>query len=81
MPVTPDNPIGLDGFEFVEFTSPQPDKMAALIEQLGFVAFSKHPALPIVRYKQGGINILVNSRPDGQAAEFRAAHGPSAADG
>ena len=78
MTVTPENPIGLDGFEFVEFTSPDPARMAALIEQLGFTAYSKHPTKAIVRYKQGRTNLLVNQEPAGQAAEFRGAHGPSA---
>ena len=67
MTVTPENPIGLDGFEFVEFTSPDPAKMAALIEQLGFTAYSKHPTKAIVRYKQGRTNLLVNQDADGQA--------------
>ena len=78
MTVTPENPIGLDGFEFVEFTSPDPAKMAALIEQLGFTAYSKHPTKAIVRYKQGRTNLLVNQEPAGQSADFRGAHGPSA---
>jgi 4-hydroxyphenylpyruvate dioxygenase len=73
-----DNPMGLDGFEFVEFTSPEPERMAALIEQLGFTAYAKHPSKDVVRYKQGDINLLLNRAPSGQAAEFRAAHGPSA---
>ena len=75
---TADNPIGLDGFEFVEFTSPDPARMVALIEQLGFVAAHEHPRLPATRYKQGDINLIVNRDPGGQAAAFRAAHGPSA---
>ncbi len=78
MTVTPENPIGLDGFEFVEFTSPDTAAMKALIEQLGFTAFHKHPTKDIVRYKQGRTNLLVNNETSGQAADFRAAHGPSA---
>ncbi|MGC1305080.1 MAG: 4-hydroxyphenylpyruvate dioxygenase [Caulobacteraceae bacterium] len=73
-----DNFLGLDGFEFVEFTSPDPDRMIGLLEQLGFVAASRHRERDIVRYKQGRINLLVNRTPTGQAAAFRAAHGPSA---
>lgn len=76
--VTQDNPLGLDGFEFVEFTSPNPAAMTALIEQLGFVAYSKHPTKDLVRYKQGRINLLVNQDASGQVADFRADHGPSA---
>ena len=78
MTVTPENPIGLDGFEFVEFTSADAAKMTALIEQLGFTACATHPTKAITRYKQGRINLLVNMEPHGQAAEFRAVHGASA---
>ena len=76
--MTVENPLGLDGFEFAEFTSPYPDAMKALIEQLGFVAYSAHPTMNVVRYKQGRINLLVNQEPAGQAADFRRKHGPSA---
>ncbi|WP_076073142.1 4-hydroxyphenylpyruvate dioxygenase [Sphingomonas montana] len=72
------NPMGLDGFEFAEFTSPDPDRMAAQLEQFGFVPASVHPTKAVTRYKQGRINLLLNREPVGHAAEFRAAHGPSA---
>jgi 4-hydroxyphenylpyruvate dioxygenase len=72
------NPLGLDGFAFVEFTSPEPAAMKALFEQMGFVPASTHPTKAVTRYKQGRINLLVNDEPAGQVAEFRAAHGPSA---
>jgi 4-hydroxyphenylpyruvate dioxygenase len=76
--MTRENPLGLDGFEFAEFTSPDPEAMKALIEQLGFVAYSTHPTKNVVRYKQGRINLLVNQESTGQAADFRRDHGPSA---
>jgi 4-hydroxyphenylpyruvate dioxygenase len=76
--MTPENPLGLDGFEFAEFTSPDPDAMKALIEQLGFTAYATHPAKNVVRYKQGRINLLINQETIGQAADFRRDHGPSA---
>ena len=72
------NPLGLDGFEFCEFTSPDADALAAHFECMGFVAAHRHPTKQVVRYKQGRINLLLNREPTGQAAEFRAAHGPSA---
>ncbi|MBJ7483656.1 4-hydroxyphenylpyruvate dioxygenase [Brevundimonas sp.] len=72
------NPLGLNGFEFAEFTSPDPAAMKALFEQLGFVAAHTHPTRPVTRYKQGRISLLVNEDPAGQSAAFRAAHGPSA---
>ncbi|MBC7668908.1 MAG: 4-hydroxyphenylpyruvate dioxygenase [Gemmatimonadaceae bacterium] len=74
----PQNPLGLDGFAFVEFTSPEPAAMKALFEQLGFVPASTHPTKAVTRYKQGRISLLVNDEPAGQVAAFRAAHGPSA---
>jgi 4-hydroxyphenylpyruvate dioxygenase len=76
--MTADNPLGLNGFDFVEFTGPDPDAMAALLERMGFVAAHRHPERAITRYKQGRISLLINRDDKGQAAEFRAAHGPSA---
>jgi 4-hydroxyphenylpyruvate dioxygenase len=78
MPRDEENPLGLDGFEFAEFTSPDPATMKALIEQLGFTAWATHPHRKVTLYRQGRINLLVNEEAEGQAADFRAAHGPSA---
>ena len=78
MPALRDNPIGLDGFEFVEFTSPDPKRMVELLTQLGFVATHIHPSKEATRFKQGDISLVVNNDAHGQAAEFRKAHGPSA---
>ncbi|KQM70772.1 MULTISPECIES: 4-hydroxyphenylpyruvate dioxygenase [unclassified Sphingomonas] len=72
------NPMGLDGFEFCEFTSADPDRMAQQLEQFGFVAASTHPTRAVTRYKQGRINLLLNREPDSHAAAFHASHGPSA---
>lgn len=76
--VAAQNPLGLDGFEFCEFTSADPDAMAKKFEALGFVAAAKHPSKDIIRYKQNRINLLLNREKTGQAADFREAHGPSA---
>ncbi|BEV11794.1 4-hydroxyphenylpyruvate dioxygenase [Asticcacaulis sp. DW145] len=78
MSITPHNPMGLNGFEFVEFTSPDPAAMRAHFERLGFVAASRHPSKAVTRYKQGRINLLLNEEATGQAADFRQGHGPSA---
>ena len=67
-----------DGFEFVEFTSPDPEGMAATFELLGFTAVSRHPSKDIVRFKQNDVNFLLNREATGQGAEFRKAHGGSA---
>ncbi|GBF56483.1 4-hydroxyphenylpyruvate dioxygenase [Candidatus Phycosocius bacilliformis] len=73
-----DNPLGTDGFEFVEFTSPDPDALATYFTKLGFTAVSKHRSKNVVRFKQGDINFILNMEPIGQAAEFREQRGPSA---
>ena len=73
-----DNPIGTDGFEFVEFTGPKPEQLARAFELMGFTAVSRHRSKNVVRYKQADINFILNMEPAGQPAEFRAAHGPSA---
>ena len=78
MQVAAENPLGLDGFEFCEFTSPEPEKMVQVFERMGFTAYSRHPTKDVVRFKQGRINLLMNREPTGQAADFRAAHGASA---
>jgi len=74
----PQNPLGLNGFEFVEFTSPDPEAMGRQFEQLGFVASHRHPRKNITRYKQGRINLMLNRDDAGRVAAFRGEHGPSA---
>jgi len=73
-----DNPLGTDGFEFVEFTSPAPARLQQLFELMGFVAVGKHRSKNVLRFAQGDINLILNMEPAGQPADFRAAHGPSA---
>ena len=73
-----DNPLGTAGFEFVEFTSPEPEALKALFESLGFTAVSKHRSKNVLRFRQGDINFILNMEPEGQPADFREAHGPSA---
>jgi 4-hydroxyphenylpyruvate dioxygenase len=73
-----DNPIGLDGFEFVEFTGPDPEALAAMFKALGFTHRGTHKRLNVRHYRQGDVNFLINMEPTGHSAEFRNAHGPSA---
>src|SRR3954462_6536484 len=73
-----ENPLGTDGFEFVEFTSPEPERLKGLFEMMGFTGVSKHRPKNVVRYRQGDINFILNMEPSGQPAEFRQVHGPSA---
>jgi 4-hydroxyphenylpyruvate dioxygenase len=72
-----DNPLGTDGFEFVEFTSPDPIALGRHFEAMGFTEVARHRSKDVLRYKQGNIDFILNMEPRGQAAEFRGAHGPS----
>ncbi len=72
-----DNPLGTDGFEFVEFASENDTSLGGLFESLGFVPVSRHRSKAVLRYKQGNINFLLNMENKGQPAEFRSAHGAS----
>ena len=78
MTASHDNPLGLDGFEFVEFTGPDPQALAALFEAMGFTHLADHRSKNVRRYAQGDINFILNMNASGQVADFRAAHGPSA---
>ena len=73
-----ENPMGIDGFEFVEFAAPDPGKLHALFRNMGFTAVLRHRSRPITVYRQGGVNFLVNEDPDSFAADFAAQHGPCA---
>jgi 4-hydroxyphenylpyruvate dioxygenase len=73
-----DNPLGTDGFEFVEYTSPEPERLKDLFEKMGFTAVGRHRSKNVLRFRQGDINFILNMEPDGQAADFRQVHGPSA---
>ncbi|CAN5178320.1 4-hydroxyphenylpyruvate dioxygenase [soil metagenome] len=72
------NPLGLDGFAFAEFTSPDPVIMAKQLLQLGFTAAARSPDRDMILFRQGRIAFLINSKESGQTADFREAHGPSA---
>ena len=72
------NPAGTDGFEFVEFAHPEPQKLANLFEQMGFVEVARHKRKDISLYRQGRITYVLNREPGSHAARFVDAHGPCA---
>ncbi|MDR3527019.1 MAG: 4-hydroxyphenylpyruvate dioxygenase [Rhizomicrobium sp.] len=73
-----DNPIGTDGFEFVEYTAPDIAQLHALFEQLGFRAVARHRSKEVTLYRQGQTNFIVNAEKGSHGSRFAAAHGPSA---
>ena len=72
------NPLGINGFEFVEFAAPDAALLHKLFANMGFVAVARHRKRAVTLYRQGDINFLVNEEPDSFAAGFARAHGPSA---
>jgi 4-hydroxyphenylpyruvate dioxygenase len=79
-PTTFANPMGIDGFEFVEFAAPagRGPELHEYFRKLGFSPVLRHKTRAITVFRQGGVNFLVNEEPDSFAADFAAAHGPSA---
>src|SRR5690606_26547949 len=73
-------PMGINGFEFVEFAAPadRADYMRQYLANLGFIAVAKHRTRAITLYRQGGINFLLNETTDSFASDFAGKHGPSA---
>jgi 4-hydroxyphenylpyruvate dioxygenase len=72
------NPMGVDGFEFVEFAAPDPVLLHDLFKRLGFKAVAKDRTRAITLYRQGACNFLVNEEPDSFASDFAKKHGPCA---
>jgi 4-hydroxyphenylpyruvate dioxygenase len=75
-----ENPMGINGFEFVEFAAPagRGQELHQLFRNMGFSAVLKHKRRPITVYRQNDVNFLVNEDPDAFAADFAAKHGPCA---
>ncbi len=72
-----DNPMGTDGFEFIEYAAPDPKAMGELFERMGFTAVAKHRHKNVILYRQGEVNFIINAEPDSFAQRFARLHGPS----
>jgi len=78
--ITPDNPIGLDGFEFLEFCSAERGILEDVYATMGFTQIARHRSKDAQLWRQGNINFIANYEPRISAAYFAAEHGPSACD-
>ena len=76
--ISDENPMGTDGFEFVEYCHPNPEELDRLFKQMGFSAVARHRSKNVTLYRQGDINFVLNAEPESFAAKFAQAHGPSA---
>ena len=72
-----DNPLGLDGFEFIEFSAPQKGLLEPVFAAMGFTRIARHRSKDVALWRQGGINLIANYEPQSPAAYFAAEHGPS----
>ena len=73
-----DNPMGLDGFEFVEFSAPDPAVLDQVLRTLGFVPVAKHRSKEVTLYRQGQINFIINNEIGSYADYYGEEHGPGA---
>ncbi len=73
-----ENPLGLDGFEFIEFCAPEKGLLEPVFEMLGFTRIARHRSKDVDLWRQGEINLIANYEPRSPAAYFAAEHGPSA---
>jgi len=78
MTVEKNNPVGILGFEFVEFASPNPESLKQLFKSLGFSLTKSHSHFAADYYNQGDIHFIVNQDPKSYAASFMKLHGPCA---
>ena len=77
MSQTSENPMGTDGFEFVEYAAPDPAALDTLFRNMGFVVVARHRSKDVTLYRQGGVNFILNAEADSFAQAFARIHGPS----
>jgi 4-hydroxyphenylpyruvate dioxygenase len=73
-----ENPMGTDGFEFIEYTAPDTAVLGHFFGTMGFRAVARHRSKNVTLYRQNDVNFVVNAEPDSHGARFARAHGPSA---
>ncbi len=76
--ISPENPAGTDGFEFVEFAHPNPDELRVLFDRMGYALTARHKRKAIELWQQGDVTYVLNNEPGSHARRFVDAHGPCA---
>ena len=71
------NPMGTDGFEFVEYAAPDPQLLRSLFERLGFPVVARHRSKNVTLHSQGDINFVIHAEPNSFGQQFARLHGPS----
>jgi 4-hydroxyphenylpyruvate dioxygenase len=78
MNVTSTNPMGTDGFEFVEYAAPDPELLRRLFVSMGLPAVAHHRSKNVTLHRQGDVNFIINAEQDSFAQKFARVHGPCA---
>src|SRR5947209_18465500 len=69
------NPMGTDGFEFVEYAAPDPELLRSLFTKMGFPAVARHRRKDVTLHRQGDLNFIINAEPDSYTPQFGRDHG------
>jgi 4-hydroxyphenylpyruvate dioxygenase len=77
-PLGLENPMGTDGFEFVEYTAPDIELLRSLFTKMGFPEVARHKTKNVTLHKQGDCNFVINAEPGSYAEHYARDHGPSA---
>jgi 4-hydroxyphenylpyruvate dioxygenase len=77
-PLGLENPMGTDGFEFVEYTAPDIELLRSLFTKMGFPEVARHKSKNVTLHKQGDCNFVINAEPGSYAEQYAKDHGPSA---
>ena len=77
-PLGLENPMGTDGFEFVEYTAPDIELLRSLFAKMGFPEVARHKSKNVTLHRQGDCNFIINAEPGSYAEAYAKAHGPSA---
>jgi len=62
-----DNPLGLEGIEFIEYATSKPQALGQILEKMGFRPVSRHRSREVLLYRQGELNVIVNAHGSGSA--------------
>ncbi|MCO5141582.1 MAG: 4-hydroxyphenylpyruvate dioxygenase [Oligoflexia bacterium] len=72
-----DNPAGIEGMAFIEYSSPKPDELRSLFQRLGFSRTAKSKTTALEMYEQNECVFLLNTEKNSFAEKFHNGHGPS----
>ena len=72
------NPVGIRGFDFIEFSSPDPERLFHIFTEFGFSTLKHIPGKDTFYLNQGDIHLIINTSKGSFADQFASKHGPCA---